>query len=105
MYFQFEEFDLKIRLCNIKGTENKAARTEIYNILMEAARQSEYSGMITQPEKFGVGNTMTIAIVDQKSWLSLDENGRLDIDGILKKIHGLEKFLTWAVEEYPGYSE
>lgn len=95
LYFQFNEFDLQIRLNEIKRTKDfKIARNKTYDKLMEAVENNkEYKGKITKPERFGVGNSMTIAVVDQSAWLSLDKTGCLDKDGVLKKLHKLEKFL------------
>lgn len=95
LYFQFNEFDLQIRLIDIKRTKDpKIARTKAYSKLMEVVENNKkYNGKITKPDRFGVGNSMTIAIVDQSLWLSLDKYGCLDKDGVLKNLHKLEKFL------------
>ena len=95
LYFQFNEFELQIRLIDIKRTKDpKIARTKAYSKLMEVVENNKkYNGKITKPDRFGVGNSMTIAIVDQSLWLSLDKDGCLDKDGVLKNLHKLEKFL------------
>ena len=94
LYFQFNEFDLGIRLNKIKGTKDKKlARNKAYKKIMDVVKESTYKGLIHKPEHFGTGNSMAIVKIDKSLWLSLDEEGCLDVNTILEKLHNLEDFL------------
>lgn len=94
LYFQFDEFDLQIRLCDIKNTKNRSfARNKAYSQIMNIVKDSDYKGLIKKPSRFGTGSSMAIVKIDKSLWLSLDENGCLDIRVILENIHTLENFL------------
>jgi len=98
LYLQFDEFDLQIRLCDIKKTKNRGfARNEAYTQIINVVKKSDYKGFIKKPKRFGTGASMAIVKIDQSLWLSLDENGYLDMKRILEKLHKLELFLWKTV--------
>lgn len=96
-YFQFNEFELYIRICDVKNTNTpQDARNIAHEKVINAANKNDrFKGKIEKPTRFGVGNSMAIAKINQDLWLSTDENGFLDISKIFEKLHTLEKFL-WS---------
>ena len=96
-YFQFNEFELYIRICDVKNTNTpQDARNIAHEKVINAANKNDrFKGKIEKPTRFGVGNSMAIAKINQDLWLSTDENGFLDISKIFEKLLTLEKFL-WS---------
>lgn len=98
LYLQFDEFDLQIRLCDIKKTNNRSfARNKAYTLIINVVEESDYKGLIKKPKRFGTGASMAIVKIDKSLWLSLDENGYLDMKKIIEKLHKLEFFLWETV--------
>lgn len=99
LYLQFDEFDLQIRLNNIKGIDKRSARNKAYSQISNAIKGTKYEGLIRKLKRFGTGSSMAIVKLDKSLWLALNENDCLDIENVLKKIHLIENFLWENVVE------
>jgi hypothetical protein len=93
VYLQIEQGDLCFKIGEVyeEDCNPSEIRNEWYSILMDAAKK-ECFHEIKRPYRFGYGIYMTVAKVDKKDWLGLDET-IIDKEEVVKKLKRYEKFL------------
>ncbi|MDR0484383.1 MAG: PD-(D/E)XK nuclease family protein [Alphaproteobacteria bacterium] len=95
LYLQIEQ-DKKYKqgkLCfKLSASGNKTAqRNEWHSIIMSKAHEKNKTE-IKKPKRFGTGNRMTVAVVEQEDWLG-DINSTLNKEEVVRKLKDYEKFL------------
>lgn len=55
---------------------------------------------IKRPARFGSGNTMTLAIADKSNWLISGEEGKVDVNYVIKSIEKYRAFFSGFIKEH-----
>lgn len=103
LYIQLEQNKLCFKIStdpkDVEFPEDKTrgqVRNDFYFKLIEKAQQKGYDE-IRKPSKFGNGDHMTFAIVEQKDWLGEDI---VDVDKVVENLKKYLEFLREFVKEY-----
>lgn len=90
VYLQIEQGNLCLKIGNV-DENHSGVRNEWHSIIMSQAKKNNKSE-IKKPQRFGSGTWMTVAIVERKNWLGLDDNV-IEKEKVIDKLKEYEQFL------------
>jgi hypothetical protein len=79
-----------------ENTTPSQIRNAWYKILIEAAKQKGFTE-IRKPDRFGTGKYMTVALIEQESWLGTSDQV-IDLAQVVKRLHAYKQFLVSCIE-------
>ena len=90
IYLQFEDHRLCVKIGEIyeNHSEKRVLVVEKMNSLAKEKRIS-----ICKPLRYGTGTYMTIGIVNENSWLSVDSDGIIDLEETKEKLENMMLFI------------
>lgn len=95
-YLQFEESKLCFKIwCGYKN--HSVIRNACFNSLMKVKEGRTEENEIQRPQRFGYGETMTIAVVNKEI---LFGSNLIDIKRIVSKLHLYEKLIDLCYEDF-----
>ncbi len=95
LYLQIEGRDLCFKI-NVGDATNRAALRDLWHRRLIRCGRSARKCKPLRPTRFGNGKTMTIAIVTQDKWLSIDGHGALNFRKTLKTLNAATRLLKAA---------
>lgn len=97
VYLQIEQGSLCFKIGVPEKSRASDLRDRWHKELMEAAAGLPLSLPLKRPRKFGSGWTMTVAVVEQSTWMAKTGNGLLDFVATLNNLRIAEQLLEAAV--------
>lgn len=95
LYLQIEGRDLCFKI-NAGNAANRAPLRELWHKRLIRCGRSARKCKPQRPSRFGNGKTMTIAIVPQDKWLSIDGQGTLNLRKTLGTLNAATRLLKTA---------
>ena len=98
MYWQIEQGKLCLKIGEVKEEEQRRLRDECRSVVSRHARERGLSEVIKKPQRFGLGASMTVAVVARQVWLGAD-GSLVDVEAVVERLKEYGRFLDECATE------
>ena len=97
MYWQIEQGKLCLKIGEVKEEERQRLRGECWSVVSRHAKERGLSEVIKRPGRFGLGASMTVAVVERQVWLGAD-GSLVDVEAVVERLKEYGRFLDECVK-------
>ena len=97
MYWQIEQGKLCLKIGDVKEEERRRLRGECWSVVSRHAKERGLSEVVKRPGRFGLGASMTVAVVERQDWLGADD-AMVDAEAVVGRLKEYGRFLDECVK-------